>query len=39
MRADNRQQALYAEYAAQQAQRKIVRTQEQCRKKLQACRA
>jgi hypothetical protein len=33
--ADNKQQKLYAEYAQQQSQRKIVRTQEQCRKKLQ----
>ena len=37
--ADNRQQALYAEYAAQQAQRKIARTQDQCRKKLKVGRA
>ena len=34
--ADNKQQALYSEYAQAQSQRKIGRTQDQCRKKLQA---
>ena len=33
--AVNKQQKLYAEYAQAQSQRKIARTQEQCRKKLQ----
>ena len=33
---DNGQQALYAQYAQEQGTRRIVRTQEQCRKKLQA---
>ena len=33
-RADNQQQALYAQLQQQQMQRKIDKTQEQCRKKL-----
>ena len=32
--ADTNQQKLYAQYEAQASQRKIARTQEQCRKKL-----
>jgi hypothetical protein len=37
--ADTKQQALYAQYAQAQSQRKIARTHDQCKKKLQEVHA